>query len=311
MMRIGTNNGPLDDDILALGFTVVDSMKILGILIDCKAEKLGENFDACIRKMRTIVANWSRFRLSLPGKIAIAKSMLISQLTYPGTIFSPSVIQLREMNELIESFVTSNTVIARDRIYLSVKDGGLGMIKLDDFLTAQKCGWIRRLYSAINDPWRWEFLQRSNYDLESVRIEFFDQGENPLLYAIASAVCKFQVKYWATNENYLTAPIFNNEFFLREKPRARAAVPQRIDLSLLRRRIRDEYVYQLLGLKMCVMFDANDSVVSYETLCRTSEIPFSVNEYFILRTAALYAREKYGNKATSNGKCLTLQRGVY
>jgi hypothetical protein len=49
-------------------------MKVLGFEIDSKVENLDRNFDNCITKMRKTVGNWSRFRLSLPGRIAIAKS---------------------------------------------------------------------------------------------------------------------------------------------------------------------------------------------------------------------------------------------
>ncbi len=86
MMRIGNLESVLDPRIRDLGFAMVDEMKILGFLIDNKAEHLERNFDVCITKMRKIVGNWSRFRLTLPGRIAIAKSMILSQVTFHGTI---------------------------------------------------------------------------------------------------------------------------------------------------------------------------------------------------------------------------------
>ncbi|MFN9942541.1 MAG: hypothetical protein ACK56I_24030, partial [bacterium] len=75
MMRIGNLDTVLDPRIEQLGFGLVTEMKILGFDIDNKAEQLEKNFDKCISKMRQIVGNWSRFRLTLPGRIAIAKSL--------------------------------------------------------------------------------------------------------------------------------------------------------------------------------------------------------------------------------------------
>ncbi len=64
----------LDPWIPDLGFAFVDEMKVLGFEINSKVENLDRNFDNCINKMRKTVGNWSWFLLSLPGRIAIAKS---------------------------------------------------------------------------------------------------------------------------------------------------------------------------------------------------------------------------------------------
>jgi hypothetical protein len=164
-MKIGRTDIAIDDDIAAVGFTQVESMKILGIEIDNKLEHLEKNFGNCIVKMNQICANWNRFRLTLPGRIGIAKAMLLSQLSYPGTILEPTNMQLEEMNVIIERFVTQNIVIAKERIYCPVKKGGLGMIKLSSFLDSLKCIWIKRCAVEINDSWRWEFSERAGHNI--------------------------------------------------------------------------------------------------------------------------------------------------
>ncbi len=112
--------------------------KILGFDIDCKVEQLGRNFDKCISKMRQIVGNWSWFRLTLPGRIAIAKSLLLSQVTFPGTVLEPTTVQLNKINQIIEDFVTHKIVIPKERIYLPVNKRGLGMVNIESFLAAKK-----------------------------------------------------------------------------------------------------------------------------------------------------------------------------
>ena len=181
MMRIGNLETVLDPRIEQLGFETVDEMRILGFDIDNKAERLERNFDKCIGKMRQIVGNWSRFRLTLPGRIAIAKSLLLSQVTYPGTVLDPSPEQLLEINRIMEDFVTYKVVISKERIYAPVSKGGLGMINIESFLAAQKCAWICRCVSKINDVWRWEFLRSVNYSISTVRLECFDKNLNPML----------------------------------------------------------------------------------------------------------------------------------
>jgi len=310
LMKIGENAMPIRPEIVALGFTLVDNMKLLGLKIDCTCNKLEENFDSCIQKMRQIAGNWSRFRLSLPGRIAIAKSLLLSQLAYPGAILKLTAGQLVQINSLIENFVTYGIVIARNRIYASAQDGGLGMIDVENFLHAQKCVWIRRCFFRIKDPWRWEILQRTDFSLDTVRLEFFDKNSNPILWNIMESVAKFQNSYWNKHENYLDAPIFNNDMFLQSKPRIRGPVPRRLDWTVLRRDLRTEYGNRILKMRVSDMFDEG-VIVPYNRLIQSVNIPFTVNEYMVLVSTAAFAREKYGAREGSNGKCCKLSESIY
>ncbi len=115
MMRIGNLDTILDPRIEQLGFVMVTEMKILGFDIDSKVEQLGRNFDKCISKMRKIVGNWFWFRLTLPGRIAIAKSLLLSQVTIYGTVLDPTMVQLNEINQIIDDFVTHTKLSYRRR----------------------------------------------------------------------------------------------------------------------------------------------------------------------------------------------------
>ncbi len=310
MMRTGNLDTVLDPRIEQLGFGLVTEMKILGFEIDNKAERLERNFDKCISKIRQIVGNWSRFRLTLPGRIAIAKSLLLSQVTFHGKVLDPTTAQLNEINQIIEGFVTHKPVISKERIYLSVKKGGLGMVNIESFLAAQKCAWLRRCFVKINDAWRWDFLRTSNYSLSTVRLESFDKNTNPIQWNIAKAVCKFQLAYWKKNENYLEAHVFNNEFFLCEKPRPRAAVPGTIKWTYIRRETRNEYLKEIMSLKMkSLIVDGN--ILEYNRFCADTGIPFTANEYMYISTGAWYGRERYGGKPDSNGKNKCISTAVY
>ena len=261
--------------------------------------------------MRQIVGNWSRFRLTLPGRISIAKSLVLSQVTFtPGTVLDPSLEQLDEINKIIEDFVTYKVVISKERIYAPVNKGGLGMVNIESFLAAQKCAWIRRCFSKINDVWRWEFLRSVNYSSSTVRLECFDKNLNPMLWNIANAVCIFQLEYWKKNENYLEAPVSNNDFFLCEKPRPRAAVPGCLKWTYIRRNVREAYLNEIMSLKMkSLIVDGN--IVEYNLFCANTGIQLTVNEYIYISTGARYARERYSNKPDSNGKNKCIVTAVY
>jgi hypothetical protein len=144
-------------------------------------------------------------------------------------------------------------------------------------------------------------LRSTNYSLSTVRLEFFDKNTNPMLWNIANAVCKFQRAYWKKNENYLKAHVFNNDFFLCEKPRPRAAVPGSIKWTYIRGETMNEYLKEIMSLKMKSLI-VDGTIVAYNRFCADTGIPLTANEYMYISTGARYAREWYGGKPDSDGK---------
>jgi hypothetical protein len=61
---------------------VVGKVTILGITIDRKLEKLDENWDKAIGKMQRLAWYWNSFRLSITGRVMVAKTYIMSQCIY-------------------------------------------------------------------------------------------------------------------------------------------------------------------------------------------------------------------------------------
>ena len=72
-----------------LGFTIVEKMKILGLWIGPDGIIVDVISRAALAKIKQLIGCWTRFNLSLKGRIAISKTMLISQVTYLGPVLTP------------------------------------------------------------------------------------------------------------------------------------------------------------------------------------------------------------------------------
>ena len=62
--------------------TIVESISVLGIKIDRKLEKLDENWEKVIGKMENYSRYWNMFKLSISGRVMVARTYIISQATY-------------------------------------------------------------------------------------------------------------------------------------------------------------------------------------------------------------------------------------
>jgi hypothetical protein len=305
LMPIGNLNEPVSQEIVDLGFKIVTEQKSLGITINNRASNLNRYFDEKIVKVRSLIGLWGGYNLSLTGRIAISKTMLVSQIGYIGCIITPSNAQLKTLQELIDSYVTQGTVIAKDRLYTKPRNGGLGLINLSAYVTALQCSWVKRCTVRINDVWRWRLASACNFNLDLLRKSMFDENTEPVLFNIAESFEKFQWKFWELNENFLMAPLVDNRFFLRAAPERRAPVRGCVDRNLLGPDFYARNKESLQSLRMNCLVRGNN-IVSFENLRRSTGLNFSNNAYLNLVTAANFAKTKYANKQESNGTCLPL-----
>ena len=159
VIPIGKNSDKNDTICKELNMVWEDTFTILGFEIDNKLQKLDINFEKAKAKIQALIRKWKPYHLSLRGRLTITKTKLISQITYISTVLTPNQTAIHEMQTMINNFVMgidnkSKNWISRDTMYTPIAQGGIGMIKLDDFMKAIKVSWIKR-YSIdkINDNW--------------------------------------------------------------------------------------------------------------------------------------------------------------
>jgi hypothetical protein len=92
-------NGQIPAFLHEFGFPVVDSVTILGIKITGNNDDLIQNFDDKLQKVEKLRNFWSRFSLSLQGRVLVAKTFMLSQIGYLGCIINPSPAQLTRFED--------------------------------------------------------------------------------------------------------------------------------------------------------------------------------------------------------------------
>jgi hypothetical protein len=303
LMSIGNLDEPISQEVKDLGFEIVTEIKCLGLKINNRADNLSAHFDGTISKIRQLIGLWSRYNLSLGGKIAIAKTMLISQIGYIGCIIQPTTEQLNTLQTLIDSYVTNGTVIAADRLYTKPKAGGIGLIRLSTYLTALQCSWVKRCSITINDSLRWTMAVSCDFCFDNLRTDSVDSNLHPVIGTIIDSFCKLKVYFLNKHDNYLQALLVDNRMFLRAEPGRRAPVRGVVDRNLLGADFYDNNKERLRTLRMNCLIRGG-RVVDYNSLCRNSALNFPPAAYLNLVTAANFAIKKYGNKQDSNGTSL-------
>jgi len=194
---------------------VSESFTVLGMQIDNKLQNLGKNFDSVIKKMGNIVTFWDRFNLSLPGRISVAKTFLLSLLSHIGCILMPSDQQLDDMQKISDNFCMGKLNVSKEKRYKNAENGGLGLINFKEFLTAQHTIWFKRAAASTRDNWRIDLWDMGHGNPYTVDFASIDKNEHPILHGLTHSFFKFVEAYTAINDNYKDALIFNNPCFKR------------------------------------------------------------------------------------------------
>ncbi len=213
VMRIGNLDGEVDQEIVNLGFSFVNDMVLLGFKLS-NTENLEEiNFLSVLEKIQNTVRFWERFYLSLPGKISVYKCLLLSQISYKASILMPPPGLLRAMEETMERFVLKGFTFARDRLYRKVKDGGLGLIKLEHYVQALHCTWIRRAWTCTNDNWKYDLHKASNGEILNIKEHGLGNELGTVLSNLVKSYDTFQHKFTTVGNNFTKVPVYENQNF--------------------------------------------------------------------------------------------------
>jgi hypothetical protein len=140
-------------DIEQIGFPIKNSIKLLGFELTCNGIDANLYADSLLEKMRRIVLFWQRYRLSLQGRINVFKTLLLAQISYGGCILDLGIEKINELQALCNNFVLGTLSVSRDRLYSDTSSGGIGLIKIEDFLVAQQAMWVGKVFRSTRDCW--------------------------------------------------------------------------------------------------------------------------------------------------------------
>jgi exonuclease III len=214
VMQFGNTN--VDNNFVQdLGFTVVNDITLLGFKINRYGLVVDEMFIKILNTISVIIIKWSRFRLSLPGKINIFKSLLLSQVAYIGSIASPSDGLLNSIQDLMDNFVLGNTRVSKERLYADPEQGGLGLINLKNFLVGLQAAWVKRAYISTRDNWRVDLHSISYGNCYTANFRKIDRIRNPVLHEVVKSFNIFTDTFFKLNDNYKEMFIFRNNSLKR------------------------------------------------------------------------------------------------
>jgi len=195
------------------GIRVQKECRLLGVQVDYKGKNIKSNWDKCKVKIQGLINYWNQYNLTFIGRILVAKTFLLSQISFLLGIIPIDNNTAKALEEIIEKYAIGKLQIAKDRIYNKIEQGGTGLLRISELDTAMKSAWVNRwkregrnvditgsrvLYTA-----RQENIEYINKDLIS-------QQRHPCARGIAQAWHDFRTKLYENDGNLYSAGLFSN-----------------------------------------------------------------------------------------------------
>jgi hypothetical protein len=147
---------------------------------------------------------------------------MLSQLTYFGSIISPSQENIKKCDQIFKKFIIQNLKISEKDIALPVNKGGLGFFDTNQFLKSLQCAWVKKAFRSTIDCWRQDLNSLTGMLTVNVDPDRIDADTNPVLKEVSSAFYEFKRGFHLINDNFLQSSITGNPNLVQEK---RFAVP--------------------------------------------------------------------------------------
>jgi len=209
--------GPTPAEIIELGFKVGPEFTLLGMAINRDLNDVYDHLDDVSTKIARCIEYWERFYLSLPGRIAVCKTFMLSQIGYLGCFITPTGRQIKELQNRIDKFCLGTLSVAKNRLYSSPVEGGLGIINLENYITSLQCVWVKRVMQHWGDTWRYDVKLECFGNPLIADVSTWNVNSNPVLHNIGSSFGKFKKAFYSKDQNYLKAFIFRNPLITRNR----------------------------------------------------------------------------------------------
>lgn len=282
------DNDVFRQDIAHAGFNCDNSFQVMGFEIDNKLINLHVNIDNIFIKMGKIANFWDKIHMSIIGKITVAKTFLISQISYICTIIPTREADFRAFDKIIANFLTKKSQIAEKLVFLPVHKGGLGLFRTKEFIEGIRLGLFKR---SLNNADTWALAIKdsriSDSDPFNLDLNHDSLLRNPHAKLIASAVRPFADNYFNLSGNCLKARIFDNISVFRNN------LGSPLKLADLDRATRENNEIKLKSLRPFDILNINSLEVLQKNIIEARHnLYFTEADYTSLKTFINYNLHK-------------------
>jgi hypothetical protein len=227
------------------------------------------------------------YRLSLQGRINVFKTLLLAQISYGGCFLDFGAEKINELQALCNNYVLGTLKVSRDRLYSDISSGGIGLIKIEDYLVAQQAMWVGRAFRSTRDCWKVDLHSSTSGNPLTLNKDDRCLQNFGALKPIIDSFDKFRKKFY---ENVTS----NNEIYILNNMHIKRSVNEAafLDTDFFSRNIPALNMELVAKLKIKDFF-SEGIFKPRDELVNDTNCNFNMVTYFRLRSALLQYKNVY------------------
>ena len=135
-------------------------IKVLGIFVSYdKTISIDKNYSDKITNLKNRLQMWQRRKLTINGKILIAKTFGISQILYVSSVVKAPEWARKEIDRILFEFLWNGKQhkVKKNVVIQAYADGGLSMCDFDIMNDVQYLKWVNRYFNNSESSWKHTF----------------------------------------------------------------------------------------------------------------------------------------------------------
>jgi hypothetical protein len=195
------------------GIKIVGKVTVLGVIIDRKLQTLETNWEGVKNKMGNLARYWGQFNISLPARIMVAKTYIVSQAIYLMGVLKLSVERAEEFNKIVMDFVIKNgQPLARHKWFIPATRGGYNMVDFKIMDICIKASWVLKWCKniEIKDYAGERVIDGNHRDMERIMRGDITERKFKGSGNILEAFLTYKELFYKTGSNIYGAMLFGN-----------------------------------------------------------------------------------------------------
>jgi hypothetical protein len=143
---------------------------------------------------------------------------MLSQIGFFAAIIPVSEADVDELQKLLNDFVTGSLRIKKNKVCMARKVGGLGMIKIRNFISSLHCSWIKKAQEARVDNWRFDMEGVTGGSPMLINPANVSRAHHPILNTLANSFWKFKKAFYCRGTNFFKSHVTSNLTQVNNKP---------------------------------------------------------------------------------------------
>jgi hypothetical protein len=202
------------------------------------------------------------------------------------------------MENIVSAFVKGRLKVAKDRLYCTEEEGGLGLINIRDYISALQVSWFKKIMNRPWDNWRRDIFSLCGGNIFIANNKLVTGKNCPILEGLFAEFDRFRLAFLRKDNNLAKSDLLYNPIIIEARELLATITETIFAHNIPRIGYRDA-----AKIKISELIDDN-GVKSLDNMCAETGLPLTLATYLRLAGPLNFIADKIRNRQSTGAMTL-------